>query len=164
MSRNSRKIIIRLPMIAGAIAVAGLMQAATVPALAGHHAKSSMSESSTAADVKREWAEAIRAIKGYSAAQRDKAVEEADDLLEKMDSRIETLESRAEDEWKDLGNEARKKRQAALKTLRQQRAELSEWYGGMKHSSGDAWDEVKAGFVDAYEALGKAFSDATKAF
>ena len=91
MSRNSRKIIIRLPMIAGAIAV-------------------------------------------------------------------------AEDEWKDLGNEARKKRQAALKTLRQQRAELSEWYGGMKHSSGDAWDEVKAGFVDAYEALGKAFSDATKAF
>ena len=164
MNNHSRNLLIRLPLFAGAVALAGVLQTAATPVLADHHGKSSMSASTTAGDVKREWAEALGAIKGYSSTQRDEAVKKAGSLLDSMDSQIETLEARAENEWKDLGKDARAKRQAAMKTLRRQRAELSEWYGGMKHGSGEAWDEVKAGFIDAYDALGKSFSDAAKEF
>jgi hypothetical protein len=37
-------------------------------------------------------------------------------------------------------------------------------YGGMKHSSAKAWEQVKKGFLDSYESLSKAFDKAVKSF
>jgi hypothetical protein len=34
----------------------------------------------------------------------------------------------------------------------------------MKHSSADAWDQVKKGFVDSYDALANAFDKAEDEF
>lgn len=133
-------------------------------AWAAHHGMTEKSMNTTADDVKREWAEAVDALKGYSASQRDKAMREAEELLSAMDSRIDKLESRAQDEWNDLSDEARKKRRAALRALRKNRAQVAEWYGGMKHSSGEAWSDVKNGFVSAYDALATSFTEAANEF
>ena len=48
--------------------------------------------------------------------------------------------------------------------LRKKRNELSEWYGGLKHSSANAWDHVKDGFAEGYESLEDAFDKADKEF
>ena len=150
--------------LAGALAIAGIAQFASLPANAGHHLKGEAAGSMTAGDVKKEWAEAMDAIMSYSEGQRDEALKQAERLLESMDSRIGTMEEKAETEWEDMSKEARMKRQEALRNLRRQRSELSEWYGGMKHSSKSAWADVKKGFSDAYDALSSSISDAAENF
>jgi hypothetical protein len=47
---------------------------------------------------------------------------------------------------------------------RKERNELSEWYGGLKHSSASAWNHVKKGFVEGYESFSKAFDNAESEF
>ena len=59
---------------------------------------------------------------------------------------------------------SREKAKKNFTGLRKKRNELSEWYGGLKHSSADAWDHVKKGFVDGYEALASAFDKAENEF
>jgi hypothetical protein len=59
---------------------------------------------------------------------------------------------------------ARKKTRATLNALRRQRNEAAEWYGGLKHSSAEAWEQVKAGFVQSYEVLKESFTKAGKEF
>ena len=39
-------------------------------------------------------------------------------------------------------------------------AALAEWYGGIKHSSDNAWDTVKQGFADAYRTLSESLAEA----
>ena len=63
-----------------------------------------------------------------------------------------------------MDQSARKKARAALDALRHERYELAEWFGGLKHSSREAWDEVKGGFVKSYEALKESFTRAKKSF
>ena len=53
---------------------------------------------------------------------------------------------------------------ATLDALRRQRNELAEWYGGLKHSSAESWEQVKAGFVKSYEVLRESFAKARKEF
>ena len=114
--------------------------------------------------LQQEWAEAADALKHYSAAKRDQAIAEAKQTLDAMDTRIDRLESRIQEEWNQLSQDARQRRESALRTLRQERNELAEWYGGMKHSSTDAWESVKQGFVDAYATLSDSFSEAQAEF
>ena len=51
-----------------------------------------------------------------------------------------------------------------MKALRKKRNALSEWYGGLKHSSAKAWDQVKNGFLMGYESLTASFDKAQKEF
>lgn len=51
-----------------------------------------------------------------------------------------------------------------MKALRKKRNTLSEWYGSLQHSSASAWDHVKEGFVEGYEALADAFGKAESEF
>lgn len=164
MTNKPKNISIIPATLAGALAIAGIVQFAPLPANAGHHLKSEASDSMTAGDVKKEWAEAMDAIMAYSEDQRDEAVKDAKSLLDSMDSRIDKMEAKAETEWDDMSQEARMKRQEALQSLRRQRSELAEWYGGMKHSSKSAWADVKKGFSDAYDSLSSAISDAAENF
>jgi hypothetical protein len=115
-------------------------------------------------NVQEEWSEAIDSIKGYSVNQREAAVEKAGIELEKLDERIDVLKQRTADEWDTLSAETRAARLAALQELTVQRNELAEWYGGMKHSSSQAWVEVREGFVDAYDILQDAWGAALEEF
>jgi len=114
--------------------------------------------------VKREWAETVEALKHYSAAQRDAAVDRAEQTLNAMDRRIEDLEARTRQQWDKLTQSAREAREASLHTLRTQRNQAAEWYGGMKHSSAGAWESVKQGFIDSYAVLSDSFRKARDEF
>jgi hypothetical protein len=118
----------------------------------------------TADEVQQKWGEAIAAIKGYSANQRDQAIVEAQHMLDAMDERIDQLDAQTRREWDHLSHSARQKREATLHALRRQREDLSEWYGGMKHGSAAAWETVKGGFINAYGTLSDSFSKAVSEF
>lgn len=114
----------------------------------------------TSKDVKQETMEAIEAIKKYSIEKKDKAVREVKVVLEDLDTRIDRMQSRIENKWNEMDQASRESARKTIQALRKKRNELSEWYGGMKHSSADAWDHVKEGFVEGYEAVANAFDKA----
>ena len=127
-------------------------------------AQNKQDDNTTSKDVKKETLEAIQAIKSYSVNQRDKALKQGKDLLDSMDSRIDHMQSLVENKWDEMNQASRKKLNESLTALRKKRNELSEWYGGLKHSSASAWDHVKDGFVNGYESLADAFDQAEKEF
>jgi acyl-CoA reductase-like NAD-dependent aldehyde dehydrogenase len=105
-----------------------------------------------------------RTIRDYTVAQRDEATKSAKAALDDMDAGIRRLERKLEREWDQMDAAARKKARATLDALRRERNELAEWYGGLKYSSAEAWDEVKSGFAKSYDDLKGAFGKARKAF
>jgi hypothetical protein len=149
------------------IAAAGLLLFAgfSAPGLAAEHESGKGNEQATDLETLRnDWAEALESLKDYSAAQRDQALEKAGAQLDAMDEQIERMQVGLARQWNDLSIEARERREASLRSLRRQRNELAEWYGGMKHSSRNAWDDVKQGFVEAYQSLGDSFDQAVEEF
>lgn len=112
----------------------------------------------------REWSQAIEKLESYSADRRDIALAEARKTLRSIDNEIEKLEAQAQDEWQDMDKDIRQTRREALRSLRLQRQKIAEWYGAMQHSSGDAWEKIKQGFVKAYDDLGNAFNNAAAEF
>lgn len=121
-------------------------------------------DGTTADDMKKEVKEAVQAIKKYSSEQRDQAVKDVRTALENLDARIDRMQNRMENQWNEMDQASRKKFNETLLALRTKRNELSEWYGGMKHGSADAWEHVKSGFVESYEALANAFDKAESEF
>lgn len=110
-------------------------------------------DKTTIEDVKRETQELISKIKGYTADQRDEAIKQTNQALKKLDNRIDALETTISNNWDQIDKAAREKAQNSLKELRKQRIELAEWYGGLKNSSGSAWEQMKKGFSDAYQNI-----------
>jgi DNA mismatch repair ATPase MutS len=117
-------------------------------------------DKATSKDVKQETMEAIEAIKKYTVDKKDEAVREVKVVLEDLDTRIDRIQSRIENKWNEMDQASRESARKTIQALRKKRNELSEWYGGMKHSSADAWDHVKEGFVEGYEAVANAFDKA----
>jgi paraquat-inducible protein B len=118
----------------------------------------------TAKDVSRKVDDAGQAIKNYTVAQRDEAIKKAKIALDDLDVRIGRMERKLDNEWDRMDQAARKKARATLNALRRERNEAAEWYGGLKHSSAEAWEQVKAGFVKSYEVLKESFTKAGKEF
>ncbi len=118
----------------------------------------------TMKDVKREVADAAKAIKDYSFAQRDQAVKKVKFALDNLDSRIDKLQDRIDDNWDTMNEATRQKTKAALRAIRKQRNQVAEWYGGLQHSSASAWEEMKKGFSDAYTAIYDAWRNAETEF
>ena len=118
----------------------------------------------TAKDVSKKVGDAGKAIKDYTVAQRDEATRSAKAALEDADRRINRLERKLESDWERMDQAAREKARATLRALRKERNELAEWYGGLKHSSAEAWDQVKAGFAKSYQTLRESFVKAGKEF
>ncbi len=116
----------------------------------------------TAKDVARKAGETGRTIKDYTVAQRDEAIKNAKAALDDLDRRIGRMERKLDSEWDRMDQAARKKARATLNALRRERNEAAEWYGGLKHSSAESWEQVKAGFVKSYEALKESFARARK--
>ena len=109
-------------------------------------------------------AAAAEAIKNYSVDQRDEAVKRAKEILDDLDARIARLDSRLNDRWERMDQTARKKMSAALAALRKQRNDAAEWYGGLKHSSANAWEDVKKGFLRSYHNLRDSFDKARQEY
>ncbi len=118
----------------------------------------------TAKDVSRKVDETGQAIKNYTLAQRDEAIKQAKAALDDLDTRISRMERKLDNEWDRMDQAARKKARATQKALRRERNEVAEWYGGLKHSSAESWEQVKAGFVKSYEVLKESFAKARKQF
>jgi len=127
------------------------------------HAESS-EEKTSIKEVKQETQDLIQALGAYTADQRDEAVQRAKTALHKLDERIDALETRIDNNWDQMNKAAREKARANLKALRKQRTEAAEWYGSLKTSSADAWEQIKKGFSDAYKALGDAWEKSAKEF
>ena len=127
------------------------------------HAETS-SEKTSIEEVKQETQDLIQTIKAYTADQRDEAIQKTKSALENLDKRIDSLETRIDNSWDNMNKAAREKARANLKYLRKQRIKVAEWYGGLKSSSVDAWEHMKKGFSDAYEAFSDAWEKAEKEF
>jgi small-conductance mechanosensitive channel len=117
----------------------------------------------TAKDVSARADEAARAVREYTVQQRDEAVKQAKAALDDLDARIRRMETKIDREWDGMDEAARKKARTALDALHRERNEAAEWYGGLRHGSAEAWDQVKDGFVKSYERLKKSFVTARKA-
>lgn len=116
----------------------------------------------TAKDVGRKVEDTGKAIGSYTIAERDQAIKSAQAALADADARLRRMERKVDAEWDKMDAAARRKARATLNTLHKERDELAEWYGGLKHSSAEAWDEVKSGFVKSYETLKQSFTKAGK--
>jgi hypothetical protein len=151
---------------AAVVAFASAALLATMPAsLAAQTATTkTTAPETTMKDVRRQMEGTVRAIKNYSADQRDEAVKKAQELLNDLDGRIDRMQAQLEKEWTQMSESAREKKAATLRALRKQRTDVAEWYGGLKHSSAAAWEDVKGGFVKSYEALRDAVDKAKNQF
>lgn len=96
---------------------------------------------------------AAAAIKNYSVAQKDEALNSAKATLEDLDTRIQQMEERLDQEWSQMDKAARATTRDTLDKLHEQRTELDDWYGLLKQSSAAAWEQVKQGFIESYELL-----------
>jgi flagellin-specific chaperone FliS len=84
----------------------------------------------TTKEVKEKVGETAEAIKNYSVAQRDEALEKAKTVLDDLDARIDHMQSQLNEKWDQMDQYGRQKATDALTTLRKQRNEIAEWYGG----------------------------------
>jgi hypothetical protein len=121
-------------------------------------------DDTSATDVGKKIDAAGTAIKDYSVEQRDEAVKNAKVALDNLDARINRLAADIDSKWDQLDASARKKAYESMDRLRKERNDAAEWMGALKHSSKEAWDEVKNGFAKSYEALSNTFSIAKEDF
>lgn len=121
-------------------------------------------DKTTTQKFKEEGVEVSQKIKNYTIRQRDEAVNAAKAGLADLDARIDRLERKLEKNWNKMDETARAKARAAMTSLRKQRNEAAEWYGGMKHSSAAAWKDVKKGFSKSYDDLKASFKKAEREY
>jgi hypothetical protein len=118
----------------------------------------------TQKEMKQEVSEAAQAIKDYSVDQKDEAIKKVKALIDALDSRIESIKTSLDKKWDKMDQSARIKARATLRDIEKQRNLVAEWYGGLKHSSSGAWDQMKKGFSDSYTALRDSWKKAEKEF
>lgn len=121
-------------------------------------------ENTTVKSVQQEAQDLIEALKGYTADQRDAAIQRSKRALDILDTRIDELETKIADDWDQMSSAAREKTRESLKTLRKKRNDVAEKYGSLKASSTSAWEEMKQGFSDAYEDLSDAWAKSVNEF
>lgn len=115
-------------------------------------------------DVKQETKEFLHTLKDYSVEQKDEAVESSQAALDALDRRIGAFETWLAGHWNEMDQAAREQAQETLREMRRQRIELAEWYGGMKNSSANAWDDMKQGFSEAFGAMERAWEKSVQEY
>jgi chromosome segregation ATPase len=121
-------------------------------------------EQASIEDIKKETQDLLAALKSYTAAQREEAIQQTKSAIERLDKRIDALETSIDNNLENMNKAAREKARASLKSLRQKRVKVAEWYGSLKSSSVDAWEHIKNGLSDAYKAFFDAWEKAEKEF
>lgn len=141
-----------------------LLAAALLGVAPSGHASQHENEKTTAKEVRQEVADAAEAIKDYTADKRDEAAGKAKAALDALDARIDAMEKRIDRNWDKMDQAARERARSTLQALREQRVVVAEWYGGLKNSTAEAWEQTKAGFSDAYKALRRAWEKAEEEY
>ncbi|WP_207062942.1 hypothetical protein [Motiliproteus sp. SC1-56] len=103
----------------------------------------------------------LETLAAYGAEKQAQALTESRKALEALDASIDALERQLDRNWGQMSQASRREARDALQALRRQRVRVAEYYGGLKNSSADTWEEVKQGFSGAYETLYRAWSEAT---
>jgi hypothetical protein len=114
----------------------------------------------TLSEVKQEVGEAFKSIENYSSAQKDEAIKKTQAALADLDARIDHMENRSATKWRSMSEAARKKEQAALRELKRERINVAEWYGSMKNSTEETWEDTKKAFLKSTDALSDVFNKA----
>jgi hypothetical protein len=115
------------------------------------------SDKTSLEDVKKESKDLIQTLKGYSAAQRDEAIARIKVTLDDLDQRITALEATIDANWEKMDKAARENARIRLQELHKERTEVAEWYGSLKSTSAEAWEQTKRVFSDAYKDLNEAW-------
>jgi hypothetical protein len=143
-------------VLAGALALVG------VPASRAQTGAPTAPEKTTTSRIRHDVAETVEAIKNYSAEQKDEAVKKAREALDGLDARIDRMQAQLDKKWNKMSQSAHREARATMEALRKERTQAAEWYGGLKHSSAAAWEEVKGGFLKSYQTLRDAVGNAEK--
>lgn len=106
----------------------------------------------------------VEQLREYTVTRREEALQQARESAEELDRRIATLQQDLQGRWGTMNQDARARMDATMADLRMRRTRLAEWYGGMRHGSDQAWDEVRSGFIQSYHDLSDAFGRARAAF
>lgn len=114
--------------------------------------------------VKKETRDLLHTIASYSAEKKNEAVQSAKEGLDRLDRRIDSLQAWIDEHWSQMSEATRQQARETLDTLRRQRVEAAEWYGRMKASSADAWEQVKQGFSKSYKALADTWEKSKQSF
>lgn len=135
--------------------VAGLVALLAIPAAA-----QGSGPLTTADEVRTEISDAMDAIAAYSEQERNQALTEAREALNRLDAEIERREQALRENWAEMSDTAREASQERLRDLRQARNRLGERYGALESGASSAWDELKSGFSDAWNAFSEAWTAA----
>lgn len=122
------------------------------------------SEKTSLEDVRKESKDLIQTLKGYSAAQRDEAIEKIKVTLYDLDQRINALEKDIDANREKMDKAAREKARVSLQELRKERTKVAEWYCSLKSSSAEAWEQTKKVFSEAYLGLNNEWEKVEKEF
>lgn len=121
-------------------------------------------EKVTSADIMEDTQQLIDTLQQYGVEKRDEAIAEAEKALTKLDGEIDALEDQIDENWDEMSKSARQKSREMLRTLRDQRKQVAEWYGSLKTSSAGAWEQMKAGFSESYSVLSDSWDKAKAEF
>lgn len=131
---------------------------------AEHQSDVLKAEQADAEAADKDLSQRLEKLSAYTAAQRDEAIQEARAALAAIDDRIARLQTSLAKSGDQLTAAARERMNTSIDALESQRQDLSEWMGGLMHSSEQAWQHVQAGFVDAYRAFAEQLDKAEKSF
>ncbi len=123
-------------------------------------AKTHEESTPSAKEVQKQAAETYETIKNYTIDQRDEALATMNKQLESVDAKIDEMSQEVDDRWQSMSKASREKSREMMRKLNKARQDVAEWYGGMQHSSTEAWQEVKEGYADSYKRLQQAFDSA----
>jgi len=114
----------------------------------------------TREEVRAEISEAMEAIAAYTEQERDQALTEAREALTQLDAEIERREQALRENWSEMSAAARETARQQLQDLRDARNRLGERFGALQAGTSNAWDELSAGFSDAWTAFSEAWTAA----
>jgi hypothetical protein len=135
--------------------------AASIAAMAAMPAAAQDADARTTADeVRAEITEAMDAVAAYSGQERDEALAEAREAFARLDAEIERRDQALRESWTTMSDAARDTAGARLRDLRRARNRLAERYGALESGADSAWDELAAGFSDAWTAFVEAWTAA----
>ncbi len=123
-----------------------------------------LAEDVTEHEVRDKITDALKTICKYTCSQKEEALIEARKLIDELDRHIIILEERLEQQWNKMDESTRKKTSDSLRNLRAKRNKISEYFGELKQSSSSAWEHVRKGFVNSFEALNESMKRAQKEF
>ena len=108
--------------------------------------------------------EAVESIRAYSIEQRNVALGNAQRAQSEIDRGIGDMQRNINVHRGRMTASVRHQADATMADIRKRREDLSSWYGRMHHDSGQAWGDVKNGFVDSYHGISEALRKARVEF